>query len=106
MATLKAPREEEAAKEDERSCLYLFAVKWGGRKRLYSSSAGRVESMSWQGEAKGRSRTKEPCNFHSMLSSILGKSAIRMITKEPGALERLPQGSANFTALLIYKILR
>lgn len=56
--------------------------------------------------ARRRSRTKEPCNFHSMLHSIWGKSAIRMITKEPGALDGLPQGSANFTALLIDKILR
>lgn len=55
--------------------------------------------------AKRRSRTKEPCNVHSMLPSIWGKFAIRMITKEPGALDGLPQGSANFTALLINKFL-
>lgn len=39
-----------------------------------------------------------------MPSSILGKSAI-VITKEPGALDSLSQGSANFTAPLIFKTL-
>lgn len=83
----------------------LFVAKWGGGKLPFSPSAGAARSSSWQREAGGSSRTKEPCNFPSMLSSVLSKCGILVILKEPGALDSLLQGSANFTALLIYEIL-
>lgn len=67
----------------------LFVAKWGGGKLPCSPSAGAAQSNSWQREVGGRSRTKEPCNFPSMLYSVLSKSAILVISKELGALDSL-----------------